>query len=103
MSRNPFDLTGRIALVTGASSGLGAHFAKVLAAAGARVVAGARRVDRLETLVADIKASGGTAAAVALDVNDPASVTAAFDAAEKIFGIVDVLVNNAGVADPKRF
>src|SRR5690606_17191317 len=96
-------LDGRVALVTGASSGFGAHFSKVLSQAGARVVAAARRVERLEALVTEINAAGGRALAVPMDVNDPASVTAAFDEVEEEFGVVDLLVNNAGVADPAKF
>ncbi len=92
-----FSLQGKTALVTGASSGLGRHFARVLARAGARVVAAARRVDRLESLVAEIKSEGGEAVAVALDVTRVDSVKAAFDAAEAAFGPVTVLINNAGV------
>lgn len=95
-----FDLTGRVALVTGASSGFGEHFVRVLAEAGARVVAGARREDRLHRLVDEIAAAGGTAHAVGMDVTDAASVAAAFTAAEAKFGTVDLLVNNAGVAAP---
>ena len=97
------DLSGQLALVTGASSGLGAHFAQVLAQAGATVVAAARRVDRLESLVADIEAAGGKAMAVAMDVNDGSSVVAAFDQVQENLGTVTVVVNNAGVADPSRF
>lgn len=93
-------LDGDVALVTGASSGLGAHFAVVLAEAGAKVAIAARRTDRLEALAKEIAAKGGQAAAVALDVRDPASVKAAFDAAEAALGPVSVLVNNAGVTDP---
>ncbi|MGE3295820.1 MAG: SDR family NAD(P)-dependent oxidoreductase [Porticoccaceae bacterium] len=100
MDSKRFDLTGRVALVTGASSGFGEHFARVLAAAGARVVAGARREDRLHRLVDEIAAAGGTAHAVGMDVTDAASVAAAFTAAEAKFGTVDLLVNNAGVAAP---
>lgn len=98
--KNPgalFDLTGRVALVTGASSGLGERFAQVLAAAGAKVVIGARRVERLESLAASIKDAGGEALAVKLDVTDKSDITAAFDAAETAFGCVDILLNNAGV------
>lgn len=97
------DLTGRVALVTGASSGFGAHFAKVLARAGARVAAGARRADRLAALVADIAADGGEAMAVTLDVTECDSVAAAFDEVERRFGVVDIVVNNAGVAAPSKF
>ncbi len=100
MDSKYFDLSGRVALVTGASSGFGEHFTRVLAAAGARVVAGARREDRLHRLVDDIAAAGGAALAVAMDVTDAASVAAAFAAAETKFGTVDLLVNNAGVAAP---
>lgn len=103
MGKNRFDLTGRVALVTGASSGLGEHFALVLAEAGAKVIVAARRIDRLEALVTRIKQAGGAAGAVAMDVTDPVSVTTAFDAAEKIFGTVDVLINNAGVAKSMTF
>ena len=101
MQDSLFDVSGRVALVTGASSGLGAHFAKVLADRGARVVAAARRLDRLESLVGDIRSRGGEAIAVALDVTSSDSVKAAFDAAENAYGIVDIVSNNAGVADSR--
>lgn len=97
MSANIFSLEGKTALVTGASSGLGRHFAGVLARAGARVVAAARRTDRLEALAEEIRRQGGEAIACRLDVTDPESVRAAFDAAEAALGPVDVLINNAGV------
>lgn len=97
MSDNRFSLAGKTALVTGASSGLGAHFATVLAAAGAKVAIAARRVDRLETLATAIRAAGGVAAPVAMDVTDRGSVVSAFDAAEKAIGPIDVVVNNAGI------
>ena len=99
MTRLPdFRLDGRVALVTGASSGLGRHFARTLAAAGATVAVAARRVDRLESLVAEIAGEGGQAHAVAMDVTDLASVRAAFDAIAGWRGDPSVLVNNAGVA-----
>jgi NAD(P)-dependent dehydrogenase (short-subunit alcohol dehydrogenase family) len=91
-----FGLAGSTALVTGASGALGAHFARVLHAAGARVVLAARRVEALEALAAEL---GEGAAAVPLDVARPESVAAAFDAAEAAFGApCDIIVNNAGIA-----
>ena len=98
---SPFDVSGKVALVTGASSGLGDNFARRLAAAGAIVVAGARRTDRLAALVADITRAGGRAFAVAMDVNDGASVARAFAAARSQAGVPDVVVNNAGIAQAK--
>ena len=71
-----FDMSGKVAMVTGASSGFGVHFSKILAARGAKVVVAARRVDRLESLVAEIQAAGGEALAVAMDVTDSASIVA---------------------------
>lgn len=96
------DLTGQVALVTGASSGLGRRFAKTLAAAGASVVATARRVDKLDALAVEIAADGGQCVAVALDQTDAASIVAAVDQAEAAFGTVTVLVNNAGIPDAQR-
>jgi NAD(P)-dependent dehydrogenase (short-subunit alcohol dehydrogenase family) len=92
-----FSLDGKVALVTGASSGLGNHFARVLAGAGAKVALAARRLDRLEALAGEISGMGGQAAAVVLDVTDRASVIRAFDVAESKLGAVTILVNNAGV------
>lgn len=92
-----FDLSGQVAFVTGASSGLGAHFAQTLAGAGARVIIAARRVDRLTDLAAQIEGNGGQALAVALDVTDADSVAAAVQTAEDAFGDISILVNNAGV------
>jgi len=96
-----FGLNGKIALVTGASSGLGWHFSKVLAAAGAHVVVAARRKERLQALCDEIAADGGKASAVTLDVTDAQSVTACFDACEKVAGVPDVVVSNAGTTITK--
>lgn len=94
-----FDLTGKVALVTGASSGLGKHFASVLAEAGAKVVLAARRVDRLETLAADIEAAGGEALAVAMDVTKADTIEAALAATiERFGGPADIIVNNSGLS-----
>ncbi|MEZ5937540.1 MAG: glucose 1-dehydrogenase [Hyphomonadaceae bacterium] len=90
-------LQGRTALITGASSGLGRRFAQVLAGEGARVVLAARRKERLDEAVASINASGGQALGVACDVTDEASVVAAYDAAEATFGLIDTVINNAGM------
>lgn len=103
MTANRFSLAGKTALVTGASSGLGAHFAGVLVRAGAKVAITARRLDRLEALAADLRASGATVAPVAMDVTDRASVTSAFDAAEKALGGIDIVVNNAGIPSHSWF
>lgn len=88
---------GRVALITGASSGLGAEFARLLSRGGARVVLAARRADRLAALVAEIEAAGGEALAVSMDVSDEASVIAGYDAAEARFGLIDTVIANAGV------
>jgi len=99
----PFRLDGHSALVTGASRGLGAHFARTLAGAGARVAVAARGEDGLAATAAAVEAAGGTAQPVAMDVTDADSIAAAFDAAEAALGPVDLLVNNAGVAVTKPF
>ncbi len=91
------DLSGRVALVTGASSGLGTQFAKVLARAGAGVVLASRRVERLKALRAEIEADGGDAHVVTLDVTDRDSIKAAVAHAETEMGTIDILVNNSGV------
>ena len=96
------DLSGRVAMVTGASSGLGAQFARTLARAGAGVVLAARRVERLKTLRAEIEAAGGDAHVVGLDVTDPASIRAAVAHAETEMGTIDILVNNSGVSTTQR-
>jgi 3-oxoacyl-[acyl-carrier protein] reductase len=93
-----FSLQGRVALVTGASSGLGVQFARALADNGAAVALVARRADRLTKLKDEIEAKGGKAAAIEADVTDRAAMGRAFDAAEKAFGTVTLLVNNAGIA-----
>lgn len=104
MPRNYFNIEGRIALVTGASSGLGVHFARVLAAEGATVILAARRAERLADEVAAIQADGGSASAVTMDVTSPESVREAFGAIEATHGPLDILINNAGVADdPRKF
>ncbi|MDE1174469.1 MAG: SDR family oxidoreductase [Parvibaculaceae bacterium] len=92
-----YDLTGKTALVTGATSGLGRRFALVLAKAGARVAITGRRVERLAELKKEIEALGGTAFPAALDVTDVASIRACLDAVEQGLGPVDILVNNAGM------
>ncbi|WP_434621205.1 SDR family NAD(P)-dependent oxidoreductase [Azospirillum sp. B2RO_4] len=97
------DLTGKTALVTGASSGLGRHFAGVLAKAGARVALAARRTDALAETRAAIEAAGGNAVVVATDVTDPASVAAAVGEAWGALGRIDILVNNAGVTATRPF
>ena len=97
-----FDLAGEVALVTGASSGLGRRFAEVLAANGAKVALVARRAQRLDALKKRIEDSGGNAIAIEADVTDRAAMLGAFDAAEKAFGAVTVLVNNAGIAHSGR-
>jgi 3-oxoacyl-[acyl-carrier protein] reductase len=97
-----FSLKGRVALVTGASSGLGTQFARALADNGASVVLVARRADRLKALKDEIEAKGGKAIAAEADVTDRAAMTRAFDAAEKAFGTVTILVNNAGIAHGGR-
>lgn len=96
------DLSGQVALVTGASSGLGYRFAKVLAAAGARVAIAARRMDRLEALAAEIRCAGGEAVAIQLDVTDADQLVAAVAQAEAALGLVTILVNNAGIPDAAR-
>lgn len=93
-----FDLHGRVALVTGASAGLGRHFARTLAAHGATVVAAARRLDRLQTLVEEIAAAGGRALAVEMDVTDGASIRAACRTASEALAPADIIVNNAGIS-----
>ncbi len=96
------DLSGRVAFVTGASSGLGAQFAKTLAASGAGVVLAARRTERLKALRAEIEAEGGDAHVVELDVTDHDSIKAAVAHAETEMGAIDILVNNSGVGGTQK-
>jgi NAD(P)-dependent dehydrogenase (short-subunit alcohol dehydrogenase family) len=95
-------LVGQVAVVTGASSGLGVRFAKTLAQNGASVALMARRTDRLAAVVAQIEADGGKAVAIALDVADAAAIGPALDAAEAALGPISILINNAGVAGEGR-
>lgn len=93
------DLAGDIALVTGASSGLGRRFALVLAASGAEVVVAARRTDRLDALVDEIRGAGGKATAIAMDVTDADSIMTAYAETVAKVGVPTILVNNAGIPD----
>jgi NAD(P)-dependent dehydrogenase (short-subunit alcohol dehydrogenase family) len=98
-----FSLKGRVALVTGASSGFGAHFAAVLAQAGARVAVAARRTDRIEAVVRAIKEQRGEAFACEIDVASRASINRAFDQIEQKLGTVDIAINNAGLSAAAPF
>ncbi|MGD0025493.1 MAG: SDR family oxidoreductase [Xanthobacteraceae bacterium] len=98
-----FTLKDRVAIVSGASSGIGLHLAGVLARAGAKVAIAARRKDKIESAAADLLSSGCRAMAVPLDVTKPKTIVAAFDAAEDALGPVEVLLNNAGVIYIKKF
>jgi NAD(P)-dependent dehydrogenase (short-subunit alcohol dehydrogenase family) len=96
------DLSGRVALITGASSGLGQQFARTLAKAGAAVVLAGRRIERLKTLRSEIEALGGDAHVVGLDVTDPHSIRSAIAHAETEVGAIDILVNNSGVSTTQK-
>jgi hypothetical protein len=98
----PIDLSGRVALITGASSGLGEQFARTLAKAGAAVVLAGRRTERLKTLRAEIEGSGGDAHVVKLDVTDINSIKSAVAHAETETGTIDILVNNSGVSTTRK-
>ena len=98
----PIDLSGRVALVTGASSGLGAQFARVLSRAGAAVVLAGRRTDRLKELRAEIEAADGDAHVVELDVTDIDSIKSAVAHAETEVGVLDILINNSGVSTTQK-
>jgi len=93
-----FSLVGKIALVTGASGGLGKHFSETLAGAGATVAVGARRAEKVKEVVSGITATGGKAIAVNLDVSDRASIIGAFDEIQEKVGTVNICVNNAGIS-----
>ncbi|MFW9617733.1 SDR family oxidoreductase [Aquabacterium sp.] len=96
------DLSGRVALITGASSGLGTQFARTLAKAGAAVVLAGRRVERLKDLRSEIEAEGGDAHIVGLDVTDVDSIKSAVAHAETEVGPIDILINNSGVSTTER-
>jgi hypothetical protein len=96
------DLSGRVAFITGASSGLGAQFARTLASAGAAVVLASRRVEKLKDLRATINGEGGAAHVIELDVNDHDSIKSAVAHAETEVGSIDILVNNSGVSTTQR-
>lgn len=96
-----FDLEGQVAIVTGASGGLGSAFARMLAAHGAKVALGARRIDRLTALAEEIAADGGRAFPVHLDVTDGDSIKSAVETVQKELGPVQILVNNSGVVARK--
>jgi NAD(P)-dependent dehydrogenase (short-subunit alcohol dehydrogenase family) len=97
----PFSLEGKVVLVTGASSGFGCHFAPLLARAGARVVLAARRTDLIRQEADKIVAAGGEAVAVTMDVTDSASIANALNEAESTFGLITIVINNAGITIPK--
>ncbi|HAE27831.1 MAG TPA: dehydrogenase [Hyphomonas adhaerens] len=98
LPNNSTDLSGQTALVTGASSGLGLRFAKVLASCGAKVALAARRVDRLEALAEEIRKDGGEAVAIKMDATDADQLIEGVAKAEAALGLVSILVNNAGIA-----
>ena len=102
LPNNSTDLNGQVALVTGASSGLGSRFSKVLASQGAKVALAARRLDRLEALAQEIKDAGGDAIAIQMDATDADEMIAAVAKAEAELGTITVLINNAGIPDAKR-
>ena len=102
LPNNSTDLSGQTALVTGASSGLGLRFAKVLASCGAKVALAARRVDRLEALAEEIRKDGGEAVAIKMDATDADQLIEGVAKAEAALGLVSILVNNAGIPDAQR-
>lgn len=96
------DLTGRVALVTGTTSGLGRRFAQVIAACGGKVAVTGRRADRLDELAEEIRASGGICEPIPFDITNPEEIPAVVDKAEAALGTVDILINNAGIPDAQR-
>ena len=96
------DLSDQVALVTGTTSGLGKRFAQVLASCGAKVILTGRRVDKLEALASEIRDSGGTCEPIAIDMTDRDSIRSTMVKAEETFGLVTILVNNAGIPDVER-
>ena len=94
---NPFQLENKNIVITGASSGLGHHFSGVLCEAGANVVLGARREEKVQDRVDEIRAAGGQATGIQLDVRDPESISTFLETAWEIYGPIDVVINNAGV------
>ncbi len=96
------DLSGQVALVTGTTSGLGRRFAQVVAACGAKVAVTGRRVERLQELAEEIRAAGGTAEPIALDMRDNDSIMACVEQAEQALGTITILINNAGIPDAQR-
>lgn len=98
-----FRLDGRIAFITGASSGIGAALARGFASVGAHVVLAARRLERVEALAGELITQGLRASAVSVDVNDRPSISAAFERASELAGVPDIVINNAGIAEPAMF
>ncbi|MFT7651766.1 MAG: NAD(P)-dependent dehydrogenase (short-subunit alcohol dehydrogenase family) [Candidatus Azotimanducaceae bacterium] len=96
------DLSGKVALITGCTSGLGKRFAQVIAACGAKVAVTGRRVDRLTELAEEIRAAGGVAEPIALDMRDNDSILSCVEQAEAALGTINILVNNAGIPDAQR-
>lgn len=103
MADELLDITGKVVVITGASSGFGQYFAQALAQRGATVVMGARRLEPLQSMVSVIEQEGGKALALPMDVTAKDSVTAAFDEIDRVLGGADVVVNNAGVAPNTPF
>ncbi|HIG43286.1 MAG TPA: SDR family NAD(P)-dependent oxidoreductase [Gammaproteobacteria bacterium] len=96
------DLSGRVALVTGTTSGLGRRFAIVLAACGAKVAVTGRRAERLDELAEEIREAGGICEPIPFDITNPEEIPAVVDKAESALGLVDILINNAGIPDAQR-